>query len=226
MPDPTEAEAARLAALRGYRILDTSEDGSFSALTAQMARAFHAPIAAVTFVDEKRQWFKAGHGIGVRETPREWSFAAHAQRQPGPLIIRDARNDIRFARNPMVTGPPHIRFYAGLRLIDPRAQQAIGAVSVCDTKPRPSGLSDALTELLGDFAGRAMAHVELHLFRLEWIEGLSAQLLLDAVKAHRAGLDAEAERFIQLAYAAAEVKDATNEASHPPDGEAESGRGT
>lgn len=200
-------EEARLAALRGYRILDSAEDGSFAALTRQMANAFGAPIAAVSLVDRDRQWFKAGHGLGLQETPREWSFCAHALPRDEPLIIRDARADIRFARNPLVNGRPRIRFYAGMRIVD-RHGHAIGAVCVIDTEPRSQGLADDLVGLLRDFADRAMAHVELRLFRLEWIEGLPAALLRKASRAHRDGHPLEAQRYINLAYAAADAKDA------------------
>lgn len=201
-------EAARLAALRGYRILDTKEDGSFASLTADMARSFGAPIAAVTFVDQDRQWFKAGHGLGVRETPRNWSFCAHALGREDALVVRDARLDIRFARNPLVTGQPGIRFYAGKRLLDPSGH-AIGAVCVIDSQPRAEGLSDELSAMLDEFAERAMAHVELHLFRLEWIEGLSSTLLRQASQAWRSGMTEEARRLLNLVYAAADVRSAT-----------------
>lgn len=100
------------------------------------ARIFQAPIAAISIIDNRRQWFAAGHGLDGTETPREYSFCAHAIHRPGePLVVEDATQDPRFSTNPLVLADPGIRFYAGVPLID-RMGYALGALCVADTTPR------------------------------------------------------------------------------------------
>ncbi|WP_376098835.1 GAF domain-containing protein [Roseomonas sp. CCTCC AB2023176] len=195
-----------MAALRRYRILDTREEGSFARLTEEMAHTFRVPIAAVTFVDERRQWFKAGYGLGVRETPRALSFCAQALERAEPLVVRDARLDLRFARNPLVCGPLGVRFYAGARLLDPEGH-ALGAACIIDRRPRPEGLSPVETARLMAFAERAMAHADLHLFRLEWLEHLPRAALERAAAACQRGETGVANRLVNLAYAAVERRE-------------------
>ncbi|MGK6324479.1 GAF domain-containing protein [Sphingomonas sp. DT-51] len=102
----------------------------------EAARLTKAPIAAVTIIDKARQWFAARIGVEADEAPRSDAFCAHTILRPGePLIVSDALQDPRFARNPAVLGDPRIRFYAGIPLVD-RAGFALGALCVADTKPR------------------------------------------------------------------------------------------
>jgi two-component system cell cycle sensor histidine kinase/response regulator CckA len=154
------SEASRLAALRRYGILDTFAEQSFDDLTQLAAQICGTPIALITLVDEDRQWFKARTGITVSETPREHSFCTHAIQQRDIFVVRDALTDSRFANNPMVTGEPGIRFYAGVPLVA-ADEQAIGTVCVVDTVPRE--LTPNQVQALQALARQAMNQMELRL---------------------------------------------------------------
>src|SRR4028118_1112784 len=114
-PAPCNDEQ-RLEALRRYGILDTPPEEAFDGITRLLAHVCRAPVAVINFVDEARQWFKSEIGLGVRETPLDISFCAHAILRPGLFIVPDATQDERFACNPLVTSDPHLRFYAGALL--------------------------------------------------------------------------------------------------------------
>src|SRR5271169_5164851 len=109
-------ETERLAALKAYHILDTGTEQSYDDITALAAHICKVPIAMISLVDEVRQWFKSKVGVEPRQTPREVAFCAHAILQNGPFIIRDATKDRRLADSALVTGEPHVRFYAGIPL--------------------------------------------------------------------------------------------------------------
>jgi PAS domain S-box-containing protein len=129
-------EKRRLRNLQSYRVLDTAPDQAFDDFTLLATHTCGTPIALVTLVDEKRQWFKSRVGIDFTETPREMSFCAHTILEPGDaFIVHDAWKDPRFSENPLVTGDPHIRFYAGIPLVSPEGF-ALGAMSVMDRVPR------------------------------------------------------------------------------------------
>ncbi len=134
-PEPAE-ETRRLHALRSYEILDSLPEADYDHITSLAAQICQTPIALISLVDEKRQWFKATQGLAVRETPRQFSFCAYAILQPNePFLVPDTRLDERFASNPLVTGEPHIVFYAGIPLVDPEGF-AVGSLCVLDDKPR------------------------------------------------------------------------------------------
>lgn len=128
-------EHARLAALRRYRILDTEPEQRFDDLTMLASQVCGAPISLITLVDADRQWFKSRVGTDVAQTARSISFCAHAMRQRSLFVVPDAQQDLRFKDNPMVTGEPHIRFYAGASLIS-REGQPLGSLCVIDRVPR------------------------------------------------------------------------------------------
>jgi phosphoserine phosphatase RsbU/P len=164
--DP-DNEQARLSALRAYEILDTLPEPAFDDISRVAAQICAVPIALISLVDEKRQWFKSHVGIDVSETPREHAFCAHAIRHPDALfVIENATLDPRFADNPLVTGPPGIRFYAGAPLVTSEGH-ALGTLCVIDR--RPSSLTPAQQESLMALARQVVAQMELRraLARLE-----------------------------------------------------------
>ena len=152
-------EAKRLEVLRRYGILDTAPELAFDRLSRLGARVFQAPIVLVSLIDQTRQWYKSCYGIDVKETGRDVSFCAHAILTDDPLIILDASADPRFHDNPLVTGEPHVRFYAGAPLIAPDGSR-IGAFCAVDRSPRRKFTRDQV-EMLRDFAAIVMEELEL-----------------------------------------------------------------
>ncbi|HJL50815.1 MAG TPA: PAS domain S-box protein [Polyangiaceae bacterium LLY-WYZ-15_(1-7)] len=128
-------EDARLAALFETGLLDTPPEERFDDLARLAQLICETPMALVSLVDRERQWFKARCGLEPTETPREHAFCAHAILGDDILEVEDARQDPRFADNPLVTGPPHIRFYAGAPLRLPSGE-ALGTLCVLDERPR------------------------------------------------------------------------------------------
>ena len=147
-----DEELKRLQVLKSYLILDSEREANFERLTGLAARIFKVPIALVSLIDIGRQWFMSNKGLGdVRETPRSTAFCAHAViSKEDLLIVPDATKDYRFQNNPLVTGPPHIRFYGGAPLLCPEGYR-LGTLCVIDSKVRPDGLNleerQTLTEL-------------------------------------------------------------------------------
>ncbi|GAC1348690.1 MAG: hypothetical protein NVSMB19_00020 [Vulcanimicrobiaceae bacterium] len=138
-----------MAALRGYRLLDTAAEPAFDSFVKLAAQICDTPIALVSLVDSSRQWFKANVGLpGVSETPRDIAFCAHAILADDILEVTDTLLDPRFVSNAMVTGEPHFRFYAGMPLID-RGGHAIGTLCTLDREPRSLSIKqrDALRHL-------------------------------------------------------------------------------
>jgi signal transduction histidine kinase len=152
---PNEAE--RLKALRSYGIVDTATEPSFDDITKIASYVCQTPISIISLVDEGRQWFKSEVGLGVRQTPMEQSICAHAILEHSFLEVEDVTKDARFERNPLVTGAPHVRFYAGALLRTPDGLP-LGTVCVLDDKPRV--LTAEQREVLAALARQVMAQME------------------------------------------------------------------
>lgn len=127
-------EAARLAALRALKILDTPPEKRFDRITAFARDLFQVPIALVSLVDQDRQWFKSRAGLDAPETPRSVSFCGHAILSADLFVVEDATVDERFRDNPLVTGPPFVRFYAGVPLN--AGGFRLGTLCLIDHQPR------------------------------------------------------------------------------------------
>ncbi|MFD1002658.1 ATP-binding protein [Ohtaekwangia kribbensis] len=128
-------EQERLQALREYELLDSESEKEFDEIVSLASFICQTPISTITLIDEHRQWFKAQVGLANRETPRDVAFCAFAILQPEITIVNDATLDKRFRENPLVTGSPDIRFYAGLPLTTPEGFN-LGTICVIDTRPR------------------------------------------------------------------------------------------
>lgn len=151
-------EAKRLEAVRSYEILDTSPEVDFDALTRLAAHTFGTPAAVIGLMDADRLWFKSRLGLDVPQLDRQIAFCAHAiMRHDELLVVDDLQKDPRFENNPLVTQPPHLRFYAGAPLID-RNGFALGTIAVADTKART--LSETKHVLLWDMATLVISVLE------------------------------------------------------------------
>ncbi|MFC1225753.1 ATP-binding protein [Pedobacter sp. BG31] len=129
-------EKQRLQALDSYQIMDSLPEEDFDELTKMASQICGTPIALITLLDSSRQWFKSKLGIDVQQTPRAHAFCAHTIIDPsGVMVVSNAREDQRFAENPLVTGDPNIAFYAGISLLTPEGM-ALGSLCVIDTVPR------------------------------------------------------------------------------------------
>lgn len=156
-------EVERLAALRDLKIIDTRSEAHFDAVCSTAALLFSVPIALVSLIESDRQWFKAKCGIAADGTPRDIAFCSYAILSDEVLVVEDAATDPRFADNPMVTGEPNIRFYAGAPLVLSSGIR-LGTFCIIDTKPR--SFLDTQKAQLQDLARIVVAHIELHRGRL------------------------------------------------------------
>jgi signal transduction histidine kinase len=152
-------EAERLVALKSYNIFDTAEEKDFDALATLASAICQVPIALITFIDEKRQWFKAHHGTDITENQRELSFCTHLLASGEDImIVPDATQDERFANNPIVTGPTKIMFYAGVPLVNEEGH-ALGTLCMVDQQTHT--LSPYQVGALKTLASQVMDKLEL-----------------------------------------------------------------
>lgn len=185
-PAKPALEDERMHALHALNILDTQPEERFDRLTRLARRLFDVPIALVSLVDSNRQWFKSCQGLTLTETPRDVSFCAHAILSDQILMIPDAGSDERFQDNPLVTGEPKIRFYAGCPLKVGNGSN-VGTLCLLDTRPRVLDAEER--GLLRDLA--SMAEQEIAALQLASIDDLT-QL------SNRRGFEALAEHALSM----------------------------
>ena len=157
-PGSKPDETARLRALARLDILDTAPEQPFENIVELVRQVLHVPICAVSLIDHDRQWFKAFRGLDVTETARDISFCAHAITAPVAFAIPDATKDPRFADNPLVTGSPFIRSYAGIPLTTADGY-SIGTLCAIDVAPR--AFSPTEIAILTSFAKLVIGQIEL-----------------------------------------------------------------
>lgn len=131
---PGDEEAWRLATLKSMRLLDSPAEDRYDRITRLARRLFGMPMSLISLIDADRQWFKSSQGLGVRETPRDIAFCAVAVACHEMLVVEDASSDPRFHANPLVTGEPYIRFYAGAPVSAPNGS-TLGTLCIIDTAP-------------------------------------------------------------------------------------------
>jgi GAF domain-containing protein len=181
------SETDRLRALRSYKILDTKPEERFDELTQLAAIICGVPISLISLLDADRQWFKSRFGLDVEETPRAQAFCTHAIMQPEMFVVPDAAKDERFARNPLVTGDPHIRFYAGAPLAT-RDGHLLGTLCVMDRQPHT--LTKEQKTALEILARQVIANIELRSNLQELRDALAARDAADGPSGEAAaGLD-------------------------------------
>ncbi len=159
LPPPEWNEAERLEALKDYGIIDTPRESDFDEIAKIASVVLNMPISVVTFIESNRQWFKAEVGLGgMTETPRDVALCHHAILQEKGLIVPDTTKDPRFQDNPLVTGSPHLRFYAGANLHTP-AGLPLGTLCVLDYQPRE--FTEQQFFVLQTLARQVMAQLDL-----------------------------------------------------------------
>lgn len=186
-------EAERLQALKDYEILDTPAEEAFDRITRIASRVLQTPISVISLVDANRQWFKSRQGLDATETPREIAFCTHAILQEEVMVVTDATQDPRFKDNPLVTGDPKIRFYAGAPL---RTRQGHGIGTLCAIDRRPREITAEQSELLQDLAQLVIDEMELRLQGQRMLGELRAKevALAELKSAHARILEESNER--------------------------------
>lgn len=199
LPPVPDDEGERVASLHTYAILDSDPEDSFDRLARLAATLIGTPIALVSLVDETRQWFKARYGLEAPQTPREMAFCAHTILGTDIMEVEDARLDARFADNPLVTGAPDIRFYAGAPLLTPSGHR-LGTLCVIDRQPRH--LCDRDRQVLRDLAQTAMQLIELRHAGMQAVAELAARRRAEAELARQEAESRQAREQAEAALAA------------------------
>jgi diguanylate cyclase (GGDEF)-like protein len=153
-------DSARMESLERYDVLDTSSEEAFDRITRLCCRIFGVPISTVTFLDGHRQWFKSRQGLEEGETSRNFAFCKVPVMERHPLVVPDSLEDPRFRENPLVLGPPFVRFYAGVPIYSAEGEP-IGTVCAMDRQPRAFDAQQL--DLLIDLAHLVETELELRL---------------------------------------------------------------
>ena len=150
VPAHPENEHARIDSLKSYNILDSLPEKEFDDITSLASEICQTKISAVSLIDEKRQWFKSIHVLDATETPRDVAYCAHAINDaPNVLEVEDAAKDERFIDNPLLTGAPHVRFYAGVPLVNDEGY-ALGTLCVIDSEPKKLSENQLKSQIIND----------------------------------------------------------------------------
>jgi signal transduction histidine kinase len=168
-----ENEDERLASLNSYDILDTLEEDEFDEITLLASQICETPVALITLVDKKRQWFKSAVGTLHRETPREHAFCAYTILDKEVMVVNNAREDERFSNNPLVTGDPNVVFYAGAPIVNEEGH-SLGSLCVIDTEAKE--LTSKQVEALKTLSKQVIARLELRR-KIKVLEQSNATLL-------------------------------------------------
>ena len=148
----------RVKILEDYEILDTLAEREFDDIVELASAFFHTPISLISLLDSHRQWFKARVGLDATETPIEQAFCYHAIKNPGQvMVVPDSFMDDRFKNNPLATGEPHVRFYAGAPLVT-GSGYALGTLCVIDNQPR--NFSEEQERVLMILAGKVIERID------------------------------------------------------------------
>jgi PAS domain S-box-containing protein len=185
-------EHERLAALARYAILDTDPELPYDEIVQLVAHICQTPIALVSLVDEGRQWFKARRGLAAPETSRDVAFCAHVVETGHRLIVEDARRDERFADNPLVTGDPHLVYYAGVPL---ETAEGLTLGTLCALDHQPRVLSAEQLDMLAALSRLVMRQLDL---RLAERERLAAEADLGEAKQLAGEAKQVAEKAVRL----------------------------
>lgn len=175
-----DTEMARLKTLRQYQILDTEPEEAYDNLAQLAAYICGTPISLVNFIDENRQWFKAKIGLDISEMPRSSGFSYLCQEQRNIVVVTDTLADEKLAKNPVVTGYPYIRFYAGVPLITPKGDM-LGTLCVIDQVP--GQLSQKQIEALIALSRLVIDQLELRRHVIE-VSQITEKLILHEQAAH------------------------------------------
>ena len=176
-----ENEQARIQALLQYEVLDTEAESVYDDFVKLASYICQTPISLISLVDPTRQWFKAKVGCPATETSRDFAFCAHAIHQSDVFVVPDTLTDQRFVDNPLVTGDPHIRFYAGAPLVTPEGL-AIGTLCAIDREPRI--LSSEQITALEKLARQVVAQLELRRLTKELQQVLESKNKLFYILSH------------------------------------------
>lgn len=135
-------EEKRMEAVKRLNILDTKPEARFDELTKTAIKRFNVPISTISIIDKEREWYKSCQGTLSREELRDISFCGHAMFSRDVFIVENALKDVRFMDNPLVVGPPYVRFYAGVAIHEKKSGQPIGVFCIKDIQPRTMSPED------------------------------------------------------------------------------------